>query len=67
MSKKPETVRYQMTKQVHDSEIAAWYDVGWSYIEPAEVPGYSVIKWESPKRPVQPYFGGASLEGRVGA
>lgn len=48
------TERYPIL-QVPDAEIADWYDVGWSFIEPAEVPGFSVIKWESDKPVVAPF------------
>jgi len=41
--------------QVPDSELSEWYDIGWSFVEPAEVPGFSVIKWESDKIPVAPF------------
>ncbi|UFS77199.1 hypothetical protein LPB73_07430 [Tardiphaga sp. 37S4] len=42
-------------QQIHVSELQAWYDIGWTYVEPAEVPGFAVIKWEQPKPPVAPF------------
>lgn len=48
------STRY-MVQQVHDSEVSDWYEIGWSYVEPAEVPGFSIIKWESAKPPVAPF------------
>ncbi|OYU91846.1 MAG: hypothetical protein CFE29_03065 [Bradyrhizobiaceae bacterium PARB1] len=45
--------RYQVL-QVHDSHLQGLYDAGWAYVEPAEVPGYSIIAWQSDKPPVVP-------------
>jgi hypothetical protein len=45
--------RYQVL-QIHDTELQGLYDAGWSYVEPAEVPGFSIISWESGKLPVVP-------------
>jgi hypothetical protein len=42
--------------QVHDSDLLGLYDAGWSYVEPAEVPGFSIIAWESDKAPVVPLW-----------
>jgi len=42
-------------QQVPETELSAWYDIGWSFVEPAEVPGFSIIKWESDKPPVAPF------------
>ena len=45
--------RYQILR-VHDSDLQVLYDAGWSYVEPDEVPGYSIISWQSDKPPVVP-------------
>jgi hypothetical protein len=56
------TTRYQVL-QIHDADLKGLYDAGWSYVEPAEVPGYSIISWESDKPPVVPLsFARASVE-----
>ena len=52
-AEKPALARYQVL-QVHDTDLKGLYDVGWSYVEPAEVPGFSIISWESEKPPVVP-------------
>lgn len=36
-------------------EVVPWYDSGWSFVEPAEVPGFSIIAWEHPGDPRQPF------------
>lgn len=45
--------RYQILR-VQDSDLQGLYDAGWSYVEPDEVPGYSIISWQSDKLPVVP-------------
>lgn len=48
--------------QVHEDELPAWYDIGWAYVEAAEIPGFVIIKWESDRPVVAPFRGDASLE-----
>lgn len=50
--------------QVPADELSAWYELGWSYVEAAEVPGFVIIKWELDRPIGQPFRGdgGASLE-----
>jgi hypothetical protein len=53
VAEKTVPTRYQILR-VHDSDLKGLYDVGWSYVEPDEMPGYSIISWQSNKPPVVP-------------
>lgn len=59
-----EQTRYPVL-QIPVDELNDWYDLGWSYVEAAEVPGFVIIKWESDRPVVAPFRGEASLEGRA--
>jgi hypothetical protein len=48
VAEKTVPTRYQILR-VHDSDLKGLYDVGWSYVEPDEMPGFSIIAWQSDK------------------
>lgn len=56
-----EQTRYPIL-QIPVDELNDWYDLGWSYVEAAEVPGFVIIKWELGAPIAEPFRGGGSLE-----